>query len=349
MKTHYIIPIFVPFAGCSNKCVFCNQNRISGAEGIPEEYEVIETINSYLKTIPNSEDIIIEVAYYGGSFTGLPFEIQKRLLKPAYEAKSKGNIKYIRLSTRSDYINDQVLKLLKDFKVDIIELGVQSLNNEVLRLSKRGHDSAAVIKAIEKIKAAGFKIGVQLMMGLPGDSKAYFYETIEQVISLKPDFVRLYPTLVIEGTELANLYKNGDYKPMSLNESIEFSKIALNKFNENKIPVIRIGLQPTDEINFEKVLAGPFHPAFRELVEADIIKDKINNEVQGIINSNKLSKDKRNHDKLILTLEINPKDQSIVRGQKNKNINFFNKEYPNISLVIKENKAIHRGSIKLNF
>lgn len=349
MKTHYIIPIFVPFAGCPNKCVFCNQNKISGAEGIPNEHEVNDTIQSYLKTIPSRNNIIIEVAYYGGSFTGLPIDIQRKLLNPALVAKSKGLITNIRLSTRSDYINIEILDLLKEYKVNIIELGVQSLNDDVLRISQRGHDSLTVKKAISEIKESGFTLGVQLMIGLPGDTKEYFYETVNGVIKLQPDFIRLYPTLVIEGTELAHLYKQGKYKPLSLSEAIELSKIALVRFNENNIPVIRIGLQPTDEINNDKILAGPFHPAFRELVEADLMKDKLYKNINSIIEDTELNTKFICKGQITIEIGINPKDHSIVRGQKNKNINSLKESFPYFNFYIKNNESISRGQIKLNY
>jgi histone acetyltransferase (RNA polymerase elongator complex component) len=361
MKTHYIIPVFVPFAGCPNKCTFCNQTRISGVDKLPTGTDVQQLMTEYLATMPKERPITIEVAYYGGSFTGIPKAQQQELLTPAAEAKAAGLIQHIRLSTRADYIDKDVLGFLKEFRVDIIELGVQSLDDIVLELAQRGHGSREVFKAVELIKEHGFSLGIQLMVGLPGDKLTTFLKTIEETIRLKPDFVRIYPTLVIENTELADAYRQGSFQPLTLDEAVDYCKLALIEFKKADLPVIRIGLQPTDEINTDMVLAGPFHPSFRELVEAAVMRDKITTGIKKLLSDTDLLKDIAwQKDKVLadtvdnlpekrkILLRINSRDHSIVRGQKNKNIEYFKEVFPFLHIEISNDSSLDRGEFRIN-
>ena len=295
-KNYYIIPIFVPHEGCPHNCVFCNQNRITGKSEEVTAKTVYNITDEYLKTI-NKENTTVEISFFGGTFTAIKEEKQRELLKVAKEYKEKGLIDKIRMSTRPDYINDYILSYLKDYLVDIIELGVQSLDDEVLKASGRGHSSLDVLNASKLIKKYGITLGHQIMPGLPKDTFEKDIESVKKSIEMKPDIVRLYPSLVIKDTPMEEMYLKGLYKPYTLMEAVEICE-KLDRLYENaNINVIRMGLQPTENIAEGKdVLAGPFHPAFRELVDSlKIMKDikkKLSKEKQGtiIINSKDISK-----------------------------------------------------------
>ena len=274
-KQHYIIPIFVPHEGCPHNCVFCNQNAITGSENKVDAAFVRKTMEDYLKTIGNTK-AIVEVSFFGGTFTAIDIKKQNELLSVAKEYKDLGKIRFIRLSTRPDYIDDNILTNLKNYGVDIIELGVQSLSDKVLTMSGRGHTAKDVYDASEKIKQYGFTLGHQIMPGLPGDDYKKDIDTVNQVISIKPDICRIYPSLVIKDTPMEEMYLHGTYKPYSLDKAVNISKELLGRLQAANITVIRVGLQPTEEINIGKeLLAGPFHPAFKELVMASIYRDMI--------------------------------------------------------------------------
>ena len=273
-KTHYIIPVFIPHRGCPFDCIFCNQKKITGLDKDLTAEMIEEQINRYIKTIPQVNNKHVEIAFYGGSFTGIEVSKQSELLSVAYNWKCKGNVKDIRVSTRPDYINIPTMELLKRYGVSIVELGVQSMSPDVLEKSGRGHTDIDVIKAAEMIKSYGVKLGLQMMLGLPGDTFDKDIMTAEALIDMKPDFVRIYPTLVIKGTVLEKKYLCGQYSPLSLNGAIAIAKEVYLRFKKNNIPVIRIGLQPTEELMTGRdVVAGPFHPSFRYLVESEVAKD----------------------------------------------------------------------------
>jgi histone acetyltransferase (RNA polymerase elongator complex component) len=282
-KKHYIIPIFVPHEGCPHNCVFCNQEHITGSENTKDNIEVNkiddkyvkETIEEYLKTI-DAIDSTIEVSFFGGTFTAINIEKQKLLLSVAKAYKEMGKINHIRLSTRPDYIDIDILENLKAYSVDIIELGVQSMDEEVLLKSGRGHIKEDVSKASKLIKEYGFTLGHQVMLGLPGDTPQKDIKTVEQLLNLKPDMFRIYPALVIKDTPMEILYNSKNYSPYSIETAVSVSKDLLCMISSKDIKVIRIGLQPTDNIAEGKdIVAGPFHPAFRELVEGSLYCDMI--------------------------------------------------------------------------
>lgn len=274
MSKKNIIPIFVPHYGCPNDCVFCNQNKITGFSTDTTEEIVEDRIEEYLSYFKDKTNT--EVAFYGGSFTAIEIETQSKLLNVAKKYKDMGLVKEIRLSTRPDCIDAEILNNLKKYKVDTIELGVQSLDNGVLLLSNRGHNSSCVYKSAELIKEYGFKLGLQQMLGLPGDNLEKALYTADEFIKLNPDCLRIYPTLVIKDTKLEFDYQSGEYDALSISEAVYQSKEILKKYIKNNINVIRVGLQPTEDIQLgASVVTGPFHPAFRQLVESEIIKDVI--------------------------------------------------------------------------
>ena len=321
---HHIIPIFVPHTGCPHDCVFCNQKKITGSGTSVTAEEVYKIINDYIRTIPKTNESL-EVAFYGGSFTGINIETQVNLLNAAYSFKKQGYIDKIRLSTRPDYIDEKILSVLKMYGVDTIELGVQSMDENVLMKSFRGHSPEDVVDATKLIKNYDFKLGLQMMIGLPGDDKLKDLYTAHQIIKLQPDFVRIYPTLVIKDTFLEKQYLSGEYYALSLENAIDICTDLLLLFNYYSINVIRIGLQPTDNIALNKdILAGPFHSSFRQLVESNVYK---------IILDMFLKEKNLNLSEIKVIL--NKKKISNFVGQKSENIKYIKNTYkiPKIKVV----------------
>ena len=278
MKKEYIIPIFVPHLGCPQCCTFCNQKTISGETKQVTAEDVRNTIEYYLKNFKKGN--YVEVAFFGGSFTAIPVETQEELLKAVQPYIKDKKVNSIRLSTRPDAIDKKILKMLKKYHVKTIELGVQSTNNFILERCKRGHTFEDVKKASKLIRKYRFTLGHQMMVGLPDSTEKDDIKTAEDLIKLKPKLIRIYPVLVIKGTELAREYKNKEYTPLTVGQAVERSKEILKLFNKKHITVIRIGLQNTDTITNPKdkeseVVAGPYHPAFRQLVEYAIWSDKV--------------------------------------------------------------------------
>ena len=289
MKNHYIIPIFVPHEGCPHDCVFCNQGKITGEnkediKGPKNKIEnnvdkdfVVRTVEEYLETI-NKDNSRVEISFFGGTFTAVDINKQRELLSVAKSYKDKGIINYIRLSTRPDYINDFILNHLKEYDVDIIELGVQSLDKEVLEKSGRGHGVQDVERASKLINDYGFTLGHQIMVGLPGDTEEKDIYTVKKSIEMKPKICRIYPALTIKDTPMEDMYLKKTYVPYTLEEALSICEKIYKMYKAEDIKVIRIGLQPTDNIAKGKdVIAGPFHPAFRELVESKTLNDEIYN------------------------------------------------------------------------
>ena len=273
MKTYHI-PIFVPHEGCPHDCVFCNQRQITGKAHTVTADEIKSTIEENLKTMES--DALIEIAFFGGSFTGIPIEKQTELLEAAYPYVAEGRVHGIRCSTRADYINDAILDNLEAYGVTTIELGVQSTDSEVLSLSRRGHSFEDVKRASELIKKRGISLGLQMMLGLPGDSEVKAIQTAQDLISLEPQCVRIYPTLVVHKTALHRMYEDGLYSPLALEETVEMLAKIMPMFLTRGIAIIRVGLQTTDDIN-EKTVKGPYHPAIRELAEGRIIRSVLEN------------------------------------------------------------------------
>ena len=338
MKT-YNIPIFVPHRGCPFDCVFCNQKRITGTQKEVTADDVHNIIGEYLKTLP-SKNRRIEAAFFGGSFTGIPINEQSELLAAANEYLKKGDIDGIRLSTRPDYIDKKILKRLKKYKVKTIELGVQSANDYILKKAGRGHTFEDVVKASKLIRWYGFDLGHQMMVGLPESTTVDEINTAKQLIKLKPKMVRIYPVLVIKNTKLEKDYNDGKYKPLTVIQAVEVCKELVKLFVKKHIEVIRIGLQPTDTItnpenDKSEVVAGPFHPAFRQLVESgmwyDVIVEKIkqlNTKVKEVV------------------VTVNPADVNNVIGQRKDNINNLRDVY-DVNLIVKADEKIKQGKSKI--
>ena len=344
-KRHYIIPIFVPHEGCPHDCVFCNQGKITGENKeiiLGPKYKqenkvnsdfVRKTIEEYIETIGEG-DRILEVSFFGGTFTAIDINKQRELLAVAKEYKDKKIIDYIRLSTRPDYIDEFILDHLKSYKVDIIELGVQSLDKEVLHKSGRGHDYDEVLKASKLIKEYGFTLGHQIMVGLPEDTFEKDMETAKESIKMKPDICRIYPALTVKNTPMEDMYLEGTYKPYTLEEAVHISAEIYKMYKENNIQVIRIGLQPTDNIALGKdIVDGPFHPAFRELVESSIINENIYN----------ILKDKSGE----VTIRISNKSVSKLYADKKRYFNELKDKAQNCNLKVKVDNSMEVDKINI--
>lgn len=274
MVKHFTIPIFIPELACPFQCVFCDQRKISGSVKAPSLEGVHKIIQKYLTTLPD-EKAHIEIGFFGGNFTGIPEADQRAYLTIAQHYIDKGCVHSIRLSTRPDYISVDVLNLLKEFTVTTIELGAQSMDEGVLIKSGRGHTAQDVIDSSKLIIQSGFNLGLQIMLGLPGDTLEKSLDTAKQIVLLKPRDIRIYPTLVIKGTELAELYKEGEYEPLSLETAVLWTKEIYRIFQEVKLNIIRVGLHPAEELTDSKsLIAGPFHQSFRELVLTELWKDR---------------------------------------------------------------------------
>lgn len=270
----YTIPIFIPHLGCKNECVFCNQKKISGTQKIDELLELEKNIDDCLRRIDNGKDI--QIAFFGGSFTGIDIEKQIEYLKLANKYISNGLVSSIRISTRPDYIDTKILEILKNFNVQIIELGVQSTDNNVLKICKRGHIYSDVIKASNLIKSFGIDIGFQIMIGLPGSNSDIELKGIKKLIEIGPKQLRIYPVYVLQDSELYNMYKNNEYIPLTLEEAIERTAIVVKECNKTNIQIIRIGLQSTSEITSKNdKIIGPICDNFAEYVLSRIVLQNI--------------------------------------------------------------------------
>ncbi len=272
-----IIPVFIPFLGCPHKCIYCQQERITGETNKHNHAEdVTGLIEQAIRSPKYKTAVSREVAFYGGTFTSLGMEYMSELLGAVEHYIKHNEIDSIRISTRPDEIDERRLELIRSYGVTTVELGVQSMNDEVLRRSGRGHTSEHTVNAISLLKKHGFKTGVQLLPGLPGDSYDIFQATIDSVIALAPDMARIYPAIVIKGTGLAELYRSGKYEPLSLDEAVRICSISCARLEENGINVIRMGLMSTPSLLEEgEILAGPWHDAFGFLVRADIYLKKV--------------------------------------------------------------------------
>lgn len=317
-----IIPIFVPHKGCPHDCIFCNQKKITGVSTDVTSEDARSIIEEYLPTI--DKDAEVEIAFFGGSFTAIDIDIQKSLLSVAKEYVDRGLVKDIRMSTRPDCIDDEILSMLKEYKASIIELGVQSLDSNVLIDSIRGHEADVVYNSSKLIKEYGIKLGLQMMVGLPSDSEEKCIYTAKQFIKMNPDCVRIYPTLVVKETGLEKLLNKNEYIPFTLDESIQIVKKLLVLFYVNNINVIRVGLQATDDIQLGRaIVSGPYHPAFRELVESEMIKDYL----ESLVSENIVKKE--------VTVRVNKRNISKIIGNKKSNTTYM-KDKLNLVLKVKE-------------
>lgn len=302
-----IVPFFISHQGCPHDCIFCDQRLISGSHGtLPAAEEICRTISIWQGSCG---DRTLEIAYFGGSFTMLSKADQISLLQPLQPFLKSAAISAVRVSTRPDGISAESVNLLKEYGVSLVELGVQSMDDSVLCRASRGHTADDTRRAFQLLKSAGMKVGAQMMPGLPGDTAEGALASFREVIALQPDCIRIYPALVLKGTPLARLYESGDYQPLSLLDAVNLCKLMLHEAGLAKLPVIRVGLQATDELSTDsEVLAGPCHPALRQLAESerwfDLLKGLLMEFPPGEL----------------LQLHVSPPELSNVIGQKRNNI-----------------------------
>ena len=305
----FIVPVFIPNAGCPHRCVFCNQSVITGQpQALRECEEGLAPAREFLR-FRGPRRGPAQLAFFGGNFLGLPHDRLRRLLDAASRLVCDARLDGIRFSTRPDTVSPQALDLIAAYPVKCVELGVQSMDDEVLRRSRRGHTAADSDAAARRLKDRGYETGVQLMVGLPSDTAAGLLETARRIADLNPACVRIYPTLVLEGSLLAEWFRAGRYCPPTLEEAVDLGMKLYRFLRQRRVPVIRTGLQPTENLTQGGgVIAGPFHPAFGELVQCACWLDAIGRELHG-----------RPAWSDTLELRVHPSSISRARGQRNSN------------------------------
>ena len=327
---HINIPIFIPHLGCPNNCVFCNQKTISGVQCF-EISSVDHIINAALSTI-NSKNTEVEIAFFGGSFTGIEPALMIKLLDIANGYVNQGRVHSIRLSTRPDYINHKILTTLKQYPVRHIELGIQSLNDDVLKASNRGHSAAQSFEACRLIKEYGFSLTGQMMLGLPCSTLAKEMKTAELLAAWGIDSARIYPTVVFKDTPSAEQMHTGGYTPLSTEEAIEHSAAVLGVFDQYQIPVIRIGLCSQDELfDPESVVSQNFHSALGECAQSTLYNHKI----EALIKANPALRNKER-----LTIFCPPGHTSKVIGHRKSNLQKLKANY-----AWKEIKIVEKNTL----
>ena len=324
-----IIPVFVPHLGCPNDCVFCNQRRISGMPEPAGSETVVNAIENAAALTPMGTKR--QLAFYGGSFTAIPSCEQEKLLSAAKPYLDSGVISSIRLSTRPDAIDMEVLARLKKYGVETVELGAQSLDDNVLHLSGRGHTAKEVEDASRLIKANGFKLILQMMTGLPGDSEESSVETARKIIALKPDGVRIYPTVIVRDTALYDMWQSGEYREHTVEDAVKVCSKLVPLFEDAGIPIIRMGLNPTDELSGGSAVGGAYHPALGEMVHSRIMRNKAENLLKNAEGKNAV-------------LGVNNSDISKMTGQHRCNIDYLIEKFSFKSLKIKA-ADVEKGEI----
>ncbi|MBQ7096107.1 MAG: radical SAM protein [Clostridia bacterium] len=299
---HANLAIFIPFAGCPHQCSFCDQHLITGAQRMPS-IQLIEDMIKLCVSRPNHRRDLAQIAFFGGSFTCIPKEQMIALLEAASPYVEKGLFSGIRISTRPDGINEEMLNLLKKYHVTSIELGAQSMDPAVLQAARRGHTPEDTIQASKQIKDAGFTLGLQMLPGLPLDTPEKALDTAMRLIALKPQEMRVYPAVVFPGTSLYEQYKNGSYRPLSVDEALQWTIPIADEILKHKITLLKVGLHQADG-----AVAGAFHPAFGEMVRT------------GVFNKRLLE---RLPQKGVYTIKVHPKELSIALGQKRSNLDYW--------------------------
>lgn len=329
---HGNIALFVPHNGCPNQCTFCNQRSITGKQYQPDAQDVDNAVReAMLANERYGLQYEYEIAFFGGSFTAIDRDYMLSLLKAAYKYVQDGTVSGIRLSTRPDAIDDEVLKILKDFGVTSVELGAQSMCDEVLTANRRGHTADDVRNASMMIKSCGLSLGLQMMTGLYKSSDERDIYTAEELISLAPDTVRIYPTVTMNNTPLADLLRSGEFTPSTLNESVNLCALLLKMFTENNIEVIRLGLHYSEDLERE-MLSGNYHPAFKELCESRMMLGDFFDKAKDVDGKN-------------IIAYVNPSSVSRFVGQKRANINTLSKL--GYTVKVEQDKLLSKYEIRL--
>jgi len=316
MPRNRIIPIFVPHVGCPHQCVFCNQKRIAGS-GTPLTPEAVASaVGKGLERSGTGA----EVAFYGGSFTAIPALQQMKLLEAVQPWLRSGAVSSVRLSTRPDAVDEETVNRLRRYGVNTVELGSQSMDDAVLRLAERGHTAKDTARAVALLKSAGIQVILQMMTGLPGSTRESDLETASRLIGLHPDGVRIYPTVVVRDTKLCELYRNGTYQPQTVEEAVTLCAELYQMFAASGVPVLRMGLQPTEELKAGTV-AGPYHPAFGELVKSRILLQK----AVSLLETTEAD---------VATLLVRKDRISAMVGQHRENLRILQERFPEKSIFV---------------
>ncbi|NNL75229.1 MAG: radical SAM protein, partial [Desulfobacterales bacterium] len=333
----FIIPIFIPHAGCPHQCVFCNQRSITGSKkkNMKPDQFCIQT-REFLK-YKKADRTPVQIAFFGGNFLGLKEKEIKSWLELANDFIHRGEVDSIRFSTRPDTIDSRRLDTIENYPVSTVELGIQSMDDQILALAGREQSASDSVRAVQRLKERHFSIGLQMMVGLPGDDESRSLMTAGRIVDLRPDFVRIYPTVVLKNSRLAEFYKKGDYTPLSLEEGVTLVKKIYLRFEKENINVIRMGLQASEDLEDEStVLAGPYHPAFGHLVHSEIFWDKVLTKIE-----------LTGCDKGSLTIFVNPRSISKMRGINNSNIKKLRNKFQLDSVAVMPDLSLGEDDLRL--
>ncbi len=334
----FIIPVFLPHSGCPHRCVFCNQRRITGIESEPPSPQQIAAHITRFLTYKGAKRGKTQISFYGGNFLGLASDLVEQYLNECESFVEHGDIGGVRFSTRPDTIDGKRMALITPFSVQTVEIGVQSMNDRVLRASGRGHTADDAEAAVRFVKSEGYETGVQLMTGLPGDDESSLFATATRIIGLAPDFVRIYPALVFENSPLADMFRKGRYEPTPLHRCVAQVKKLYQMFTQNDVPVIRMGLQASDGFDDpSSLIAGPYHPAFGHLVKSAVILDKATAAIDS-------------HSSVggVLIIHVNPRTISIMRGIGNENIKTLQVRFGFSGIRVFPDHSLSEGDIRIN-
>lgn len=340
MSPPLVIPVFIPHSGCPHQCAFCNQSIITSRKKcLPALEEIDEIIGQYLGYMAHRSRV--ELAFFGGTFLGLPDQDIVGLLEKIRPYIEENTIHAIRCSTRPDTITKQKLDLIAPYGVSLVELGVQSMDDAVLKRANRGHTRFDTCQAIGLLKEYKLQVGVQVMVGLPGDTKDQLLTSTRQVADLAPDVARIYPLVVLRGSLLAQWYRDGSYTPLGLDQSVGLVKEMVKIFEQANVKVIRMGLQASEMMEDKtQVLAGPWHPAFGHLVLSALVYDQVCEKLEPFQGS------PENWGRHIL-LSVHSRFESRLRGDKNSNLTKLTKAYPGIVFSIQTNDSLPPGKVDI--
>ncbi|MBU0969498.1 MAG: radical SAM protein [Proteobacteria bacterium] len=342
MKSPLVIPVFIPHSGCPHQCAFCNQAIITSQKHCLPDSEIAKIIDQYLGYKANRSRV--ELAFFGGNFLGLPDPEIVRLLDQISPYIENQTIHGIRCSTRPDTITEQRLDLIAPFGVCLVELGVQSMNDAVLKQANRGHTRQDTCRAIELLKARNIQVGVQLMVGLPGESEESLLSSTRQVAALAPDVARIYPLMVLEGSPLARWYQEGSYSPLELDPCVYLVKEMVKILTFANVTVIRMGLQASEMMEDRSlVLAGPWHPAFGHLVLSALVYDQVRDRVCQILGP--FDRTSPANGQTHIFLGVHPRFESRLRGDKNSNLTKLGNAYPGILFSIQTDESLLPGEV----
>lgn len=335
---HINIPVFIPHLGCPNQCIFCNQRTISGTVEFDEK-KPREEIEDALKTVNQGDEC--EIAFFGGSFTGIDRCLMIRLLDMAQKYVDCGRVNAIRMSTRPDYITPEIIKILKNYTISCVELGIQSMNDDVLKYLKRGHSSKDTLLAVKLLKDAGFDFVGQMMIGLPGATSDDEAECAEKICSMGACGTRIYPTLVLRSTELEYMTEQGEYVPMSLEEAVSRSAAVLKIFSRHGVPCIRIGLCDSENLHSEDTfVAGPNSPSIGEMIRSRLFYELICEKIDTLLSEkNKIYRE--------ITVLCPPKTTSQIKGNKRENIKKLTSKYGFSRIDVREDLSVGENDVNI--